>query len=88
MKFNTEMAQKAYEQLVGEVGRAVQELIDESRKQAKLHPNEAVSIALTAATSAAEIKIRGLDKALRLGAEIDVQMGNLKAHIMMAADGK
>lgn len=81
MKFLTEHAQKAYEELLAEVGRSTMAFMDEARIIAKKKKDEEVTILLSAASRLAEMQIDGLRKAVLTASEIDVQWTSLKGHM-------
>jgi hypothetical protein len=85
MKFKTPQAQDAYEEMLRELGQAITEVQAASRLQEMRIVSDAASIALSTAYKVAEIRMKGLDMALRIGTEIDIQWGCLMARLTMEA---
>lgn len=85
MKFKTQYAQSAYDEMVRELGHIIQSVDAASRRQEDRVPADAASIALSTAYKVAEIRMKGLESALRTGSDIDLQWGAMTAHLMMEA---
>lgn len=86
MKFKTPQAQEAYAEVLRELGHVIAEVQAQSQAQeARVPVVDAPAIALSTAYKVAEIRMKGLDMALRVGTEIDIQWGCLMARLTMEA---
>lgn len=88
MKFKTPQAQEAYAELLRELGTTICNVEAKSREQELRASSDAPSIALSTAYKIAEIRMKGIELAIRAGNDIDIQWGCLMARLTMdAQDG-
>lgn len=88
MKFTTNQAQEAYAELLGEVGRQSVEMLSKAKEMADKMPQDSLQITMTAMKTVADMQIDGHERAIRLGANIDMQWASLKGHLMMCGNGE
>jgi hypothetical protein len=86
MKFKTPQAQEAYAEVLRELGQVIAEVQAQSKVQeARVSMADAPAIALSTAYKVGEMRMKGLEMALRVGTEIDIQWGCLMARLTMEA---
>jgi len=86
MKFKTPQAQDAYAEVLRELGQVITEVQSQSKVQeARVSMADAPAIALSTAYKVGEMRMKGLEMALRVGTEIDIQWGCLMARLTMEA---
>jgi len=86
MKFKTPQAQEAYLEVLRELGQVITEVQSQSKVQeARVALCDAPAVALSTAHKVAEMRMKGLEMALRVGTEIDIQWGCLMARLTMEA---
>jgi hypothetical protein len=85
MRFRTPQAQEAYAELLRELGTTIREVEDKSKAQELRASVDAPSIALSTAYKVAEIRMKGIELAIRAGNDIDIQWGCLAARLTIEA---
>lgn len=87
MQFKTAQGQAAYAEVIAETGRIVQTLRADLQALGARAPTEALSLAVTAISREADLRLDGLAKAIELGTEVDLRWSTLAGHLAMAANG-
>ena len=82
MKFKTPQAQEAYEEVLRELGKVIADVQAQCQAQeARVSLGDAPAVALSTFHKVADLRLKGLDMALRLGTDIDIQWGCLMARL-------
>lgn len=85
MQFKTSQAQVAYGEVCAEYGRAVDEFLRTTDALVAQCPDDVVEIRLHAAMQVAAMRTKGIETAIRLATDVDVQWSSLAGHLVMAA---
>jgi hypothetical protein len=87
MQFKTTQAQAAYQEILQETGRAIQNVLADAKALGERYPEAAVSIAVTASGRVADMSVNGTERAIRVGTEVDIQWSTLAGHMAICAGG-
>jgi hypothetical protein len=83
MKFKTPQAQEAYQEVLRELVQAIKAMEADSRAQEERFPENASAIAISTIYRVADIRLDGIERAIRVGSDVDLRWGALAAHLTM-----